>query len=189
MGERRRVIRAGGHARALVPPALLALLVLIALAAPGCRKKTEDPPPPPATTASAPRPPVDAVRPGEIAEGTELAFGLPIPRRMRVRSRFPDAIFAAGDLPPERLSNYVRERVIAESVETGPAKTVFTRATVKSAPQRMLRIEVVSRPGATELVVRDQTRPQAEEGLSEEERWRRKGLKPDGSPLDPTRLE
>jgi hypothetical protein len=108
---------------------------------------------------------------------------------MRVRSRFPDAIVAAGDLSAERLSNYVRERVVAEGVETGPAKTVFARATLKSAPQRVLRIEVISRSGVTELVVRDQTRPPVEEGLSEEERWRRKGLKPDGSPLDPTRLE
>lgn len=176
---------ASGSVRALAPLALLALAAAL-----GCRQKTEAPPPPPATTAApAPQPRADAVRPGEIAEGTEQAFGLPIPRRMRVRSRFPDAISAVGDLPPERLSNYVRERVVVESVETGPAKTVFTRATLKSAPQRMLRIEVIARSGVTELVVRDQTRPPIEEGLSEEERWRRKGLKPDGSPLDPTHLE
>jgi hypothetical protein len=134
---------------------------------------------------------VDSVQPGEIAEGAERAFGLPIPRRMKVRARFPDAVFAVGNIPPERVSNFVRERVVAAGVETGPAKTVFSRATVKSAPERMLRIEVVSRPSATELVVRDQTPPPApvDDGLSEEERWRRKGLKPDGSPLDPTRLE
>jgi hypothetical protein len=110
---------------------------------------------------------------------------------MKVRARFPDAVFAMGDVPLERVSNYVRERVVAAGVETGPAKTVFSRATVKSAPERTLRIEVVSRPSATELVVRDQTRPPSpvEEGLSEEERWRRHGLKPDGTPLDPTHLE
>ncbi|MCC6556599.1 MAG: hypothetical protein IT372_26870 [Polyangiaceae bacterium] len=177
------MIRAGRSAHAL------ATIALLACAEGACRRKTEDPPPPPAPSATAPRPPVDAVLPGELAEGSELAFGLPIPRRMRVRARFPDEVSAAGDVPPERLSNYVRERVLSPSVETGPAKTVFAKATVKKAPERTLRIEVVAHPGATELIVRDLTPPPAVHGLSEEERWRRKGLKPDGSPLDPTRLE
>jgi hypothetical protein len=134
---------------------------------------------------------VDRAVPGEIAEGSELAFGFPLPRRMRVSARFPDAVHAEGDIPAERLANYVRQRVVAEGVETGPAKTVFSRATVKTAPQRMLRIEVVSRSTETVLLIRDQTAPPppSDPGLSQEERWRQKGLKPDGSPLDPTRLE
>jgi len=171
--------------------ATLTAAATLAAAAMGCRSGVEDAPPPPPASAAAPAPkPVDQVVPGELAEGVELAFGLPIPRRMGVKARFNDEVVASGDVAPEQLANYVRQRVLAESVETGPAKTVFTRATVKAAPQRMLRIEVVSRRArGTELVVRDVTRPPAEPGLTEEERWRRKGLKPDGSPIDPTRLE
>jgi hypothetical protein len=108
---------------------------------------------------------------------------------MRIRARFSDAVFAVGDIPAERLSNYVRARVLAGSVETGPTKTVFARATLKDAPQRMLRIEVVARAHVSELVVRDETRPPPEQGLSVEERWRRNGLTPDGKVIDPTRLE
>ncbi|WP_437783522.1 hypothetical protein [Sorangium sp. So ce1097] len=167
-----------------------AALAACAWAALGCRGDAGAPAPaPPTSAAPAPRPPVDQALPGELAEGIEQAFGLPIPRRMKVRARFPDAVFAVGEIPAERVANYVRTRVLAGNVETGPAKTIFSRATVKSAPQRMIRIEVVSRAHVSELVVRDETRPPPERGLSVEERWRRNGLTPDGKVLDPTRLE
>jgi len=134
-------------------------------------------------------PPVDQTLPGELAEGSEQAFGLPIPRRMEITGRFPNAVFARGAVRREDVANYVRSRVIAESVATGPSKSVFTGATVKAAPQRMLRIEVGLHDGATELLVRDETRPPVKEGLNPEERMREVGLKPDGTPLDPKRLE
>ncbi|WP_437649166.1 hypothetical protein [Sorangium sp. So ce362] len=169
----------------------LAAAFACASAALACRSDAgaPAPPPPPPSEAAAPRPPVDQALPGELAEGVEQAFGLPIPRRMKVRARFSDAVFAVGEIPAERVANYVRTRVLASNVETGPAKTIFSRATVKSAPHRMIRIEVVSRAHVSELVVRDETRPPAERGLSVEERWRRNGLTPDGKVLDPTRLE
>ncbi|WP_437337271.1 hypothetical protein [Sorangium sp. So ce394] len=181
-------MKRGGLSRAA---AALAAAVICASAASACRgdAPAPAPTPPSASEASAPRPPVDQALPGELAEGTEQAFGLPIPRRMKVRARFPDAVFAVGEIPAERVANYVRTRVLAGNVETGPAKTIFSRATVKSAPQRMLRVEVVSRAHVSELVVRDETRPPPERGLSVEERWRRSGLTPDGKVLDPTRLE
>jgi hypothetical protein len=170
-------------------PALAAALALCA--AVGCRSNTDAPPPAPSASAAAATamPPVDQTLPGELAEGTDQAFGLPIPRRMRIKLRFSDEVLAVGEIAPERLANYVRSRVLAASVETGPAKTVFTRATVKSAPQRLVRIEVIARANLAELVVRDETRPPPVPGLSVEERWRRNGLTPDGKLLDPTHLE
>ncbi|WP_437592183.1 hypothetical protein [Sorangium sp. So ce1000] len=176
-----------GLSRAL---AALAALAACASAAPACRGDSGAPAPaPPPSEAQTPKPPVDQALPGELAEGVEQAFGLPIPRRMKVRARFSDAVFAVGEIPAERVANYVRTRVLAGSVETGPAKTIFSRATVKSAPQRKIRIEVVSRANLSELVVRDETRQPPEQGLSVEERWRRSGLTPDGKVLDPTHLE
>lgn len=172
-------------------PLALALSVVV-VALPACKRRrsqVETAPPAPAASDAEPEKPVDQLLPGEIAEGDEAAFGLPIPRRMVVSARFDDAVFASGRLDLERVANYVRERVIAERVETGPSKTVFTRATPKKSPSRIVRIEVTSRGEETELVVRDETRPPAEEGLTPEERWRKLGLKPDGTPLDPTRLE
>ncbi|WP_437726839.1 hypothetical protein [Sorangium sp. So ce861] len=184
-------MKRGGLSRAAAALAAAVICASAASAAPACRSDAPAPAPtpPPASEASAPRPPVDQALPGELAEGAEQAFGLPIPRRMKVRARFPDAVFAVGEIPAERVANYVRTRVLAGNVETGPAKTIFSRATVKSAPQRMLRVEVVSRAHVSELVVRDETRPPPERGLSVEERWRRNGLTPDGKVLDPTRLE
>lgn len=175
--------------RSFPAAAIVAALAFAALA--GCKRR----PPPtdapreatPVATASAA--PADHALPNEIAEGKERAFGLPIPRQMRVISRFDDVVFASGDLAPELVANYVRQRVIAGHVETGPAKTVFTSATLRSDPTHTLRVDVTSRNGDTELTVRDETRPPAREGLTEAERWKALGLSPNGAPLDPTHLE
>lgn len=162
----------------------------LALVGGGCRAKNRsqersEVPTPPVATAAA----VDQVAAGEMAEGSEKAFGLPIPRRMRVTARFSDEVFAVGPLTAEQLANYVRQRVVASRVETGAAKTVFADVTVKGAPQTPLRIEVyASLSGESELFVQDQTRPQAPEGLSPEDRWKSVGLTPEGKPLDPTHL-
>jgi len=165
-------------------------LALLACAALSLSCKGNSKHPPEATSASARAPSVDELSPGELAEGEQRAFGLAIPRRMRVSATFPDAVFAVGALRPEDVSNYVRQRVVSEGVETGPSKTVFTKAKLKGAEsERTMRIEVVLKDGATELVVRDQTPPPVEPGLSPDERMRKKGLLPDGTPIDKTRLE
>lgn len=174
--------------RALPAAAVVAALAISTTG--GCKRR---PPPPveeaaPVASASAARP-ADHALPDEIAEGAEKAFGLPIPRRMRVVGRFDDVVFAAGDVAPELIANYVRQRVVAGHIETGPAKTVFTSATLRLDPARTLRVDVVSRNGDTELTVRDETRPPARQGLTEAERWKEQGLTPQGAPLDPTHLE
>jgi hypothetical protein len=166
----------------------------LACAALGCGKRpapgpTPAPLPSAVSSASASPLPADHALPGELAEGPESAFGLLLPRRMRVTARFPDAVFATGELPPDLVVAYVRQRVIAAQIQTGPAKTVFTRATTRSDPGRMMRVDVIGRGGATELFIREETRPPAREGLSSDERFRQLGLSPDGNPLDPTRLE
>jgi hypothetical protein len=134
------------------------------------------------------RVPVDQIIPGELAEGSEAAFGLPLPRGMRVKARFPDAVYSEGRLPFESLSNYVRERVKAERVDTAPTRTVFLAAVPAGEPQRRLRVEVGLRGGIAELVVRDQTPAPLEPGLSEAERWRRAGMSPDGG-VEPSQDE
>lgn len=177
MGQRRRITAA--------------LAVALALAAPSACKREAKPSPSPAPSAaeSAKAPPVDQLLPGELAPGSDQAFGLPIPRRMRTVARFPDAVFAEGELSVEDVAGYVKKRVVAEGVEAGPAKTVFTRATLKDAPARVVRVEVIARGGVTALVVRDETRPPAKDALTEEQRWKELGLTPQGQPLDPTKLE
>ncbi len=132
--------------------------------------------------------PADRLLPGELAEGSERAFGLALPRVAVVRGRFVDGGYAGVDVAPDRVANYVRQRVSALKVETGPAKTVFSRATVRGQPGVELGIEVLARGAFTELQVRKLPTAKAPAGLSDEERWRAAGFKPDGTPLDPSHL-
>ncbi len=126
---------------------------------------------------------VDWVPEGELAEGPLEAFGLPVPRGMRFTARFQDAVFAEGGLSLERVSNYVRKRVGADFVETTPKKTVFRHAQVEGKKQR-LHIEVIALSvNRAQLIVRDETPKPAQQGLSEEERWRQVGLTPRGEVL------
>ena len=80
------------------------LLLAAALVAWGCKDKAKSGAAPSAS-ASAPRH-VDELAPGELAEGTDRAFDLPIPRRMRIDATFPDAVFAQGPVAAEHVANY-----------------------------------------------------------------------------------
>lgn len=186
--------------RATSPRAALPTLALVALGmlnAIGCGKRSRAGAPPPSASASASAAfgdpsalPADHALPGELAEGDERAFGLALPRRMSVTARFPDAVFAGGEVAPELVANYVRERVIAAQVDTGPTRTVFLRATTKRDPGRTLRIDVIARGAdVTDILVRDETQAPAAPGRTPEERWRQLGFAPDGTPLDLKHLE
>ncbi len=142
-----------------------------------------EPPPPPAKTA------VDHVDPHEIPEGTESAFGLPIPRGMVIAARLGDAVRARGDVPLDDVANYVRERVIADRVETGPAKTVFARVTLKSGKGATLRVEVIRTADRTELYVRDMTAPPANDVVKPIDPWYKPGFDPKDRKADPSRFE
>ena len=91
-----------------------------------------------------------------------------------------DTWYAEGRLRQEHVANYVRERVDASHVDTGPTKTVFREARLKGDPNHLYELEVsVSRAGAL-LIVRDRTPKPVEPGLSERERWERAGMTPEG---------
>lgn len=163
-------------------PCLLAALVL----ASGCRRdEIVETSPQPAPSAKVIPTAGDQLRPGELAEGEERMFGLLAPRDMRVVRRFAESISAVGAPSAERVANYVRERVDAERIEIGPARTVFANARVKGdTSDALLRIEVIQHPSRTELIVRDITPVPVEPGLTDEERWRKAGLSPSGEQLD-----
>lgn len=128
--------------------------------------------------------PVDTTEPNEIAEGDVLAFGLALPRDITIDAQGRDTTYATGRLPFEALANYVRDRVTASRVETGPAQTVFVDAVVKRDPKKVVQVEVRSKRGRVQLIVRNRTPRPADEGLTEAERWRRAGLTPDGRAIE-----
>lgn len=131
-----------------------------------------------------PTQPLDVVEAGELAPGTESAFGLELPREMRVQAKLEDAWHAKGNLHFDDVANFVRRRVLARKEETGPTKTVFVDAAILGDPQeRRVQVEVSKRDAKVFMVIRDRTPKPAAKGLSEAERWRRAGIGKNGKVL------
>lgn len=170
-----------------------ALIVASGTAA-GCSKAEDDAVvvggPAPQDSALASAVPVDRLTPGELAPGTLRVNGLLLPREMRLDRSFEGVSHVVGDVRPEDVANYVRKRVTVAHVEIGAGRTVFPRARINGdASGKLYQIDVAAERGRTRLVIRDTTAPPTPQGLSEDERWRRAGFKPDGTPLDPAKLD
>jgi hypothetical protein len=168
-------------------PTVAQALVLVLLAA--CRGERSDSAPAPSASV-APKP-VDRLAPGELAPGEEHAFGLKLPKGMRVIGRFAKTVHAAGDLPPEDVANYLREHVAVERVELGAARTIFPNARIKNAPpSKRFQLEVIAASKKrTVLEVEDVTPAPPLKGLPEPERWKRVGIGSDGKLMQPEKLE
>jgi hypothetical protein len=139
-------------------------------------------------------PPLDRLAPGEIAQGTDSIYGLVLPRGMTPVAHFGKKAHAIGPLAPEAVANYVRDRVTASRVELGAVGTIFPAVRVKGGdPERVLRVEVLPVRDRTKLILEDITRSKArlekEPNLTDAERWRRAGYNPDGTPLEPLKLQ
>lgn len=164
-------------------PAAAALAIGLA----GCKKAPVDEPlDAPSAAPSQPAPlPVDYTLPSELAEGTETVLGLVLPRGFAVVRTFEGETHARGPASPEQTANFLRRRLQASFVEVGPSSTIFQSARVKGGNGTPLRVVVGDRSGITEIVVHDLTPAKVDPSLSEEERWRRSGLKPNGELIDP----
>lgn len=176
----------GSHRR-LRGALLLSVAWGVALVA--CR--SEEPPPAPHADDAPPRATSpDRVAPGALLEGEVVAFGFRAPQDMRLVARFHDAAHFEGRVKLADLEDYVRARVVTRHVEVTPHRSVFPNARIRGGDaQRIYRFEIVPKPPTVQLIIRDITPPPRTEGLSEEERWRRAGLTPDGKLLDPNELE
>jgi hypothetical protein len=169
--------------------ACAALLV----AALGCRAREEAAPQnaarasgAPASSAQAP----DRLEPGELAAGKLAVFGFLVPRQMTVERRFRDEAYLTGTVSAPALAIYVRNQVTASRIEMTGERTIFEQARIKAGdPQRLYRFELVPEGTRTALIVRDVTPPPTVQGISEEERWRRAGMTPDGKLVDPKKVE
>lgn len=172
----------------LAPPRWFLLLALTGGLATSCSKPSA-----PAPEAGPPEPVAsraDRLDPLEVPEGDHKAFSLAIPRGMKVIYDGPDEVQAVGALPPERLANYVRKRVIVDGVELGAARTVFDRARIVGDPSgRPVRVEVITQESGTLLVVKNLSPPKADPNATPEERWKKFGRDPSGNLLDPTTKE
>lgn len=170
----------------------IALVVLCAAnsAALGCDRDPA-PPAPSSSARSAPKTP-DRLAPGELAEGKGTLFGLKVPVGMQVDAHFPHSAHASGIVSAAQLTNYVRQRVDVARVELAASGTVFQQAVIKgSDPARRYRIEVSSKGRSSKLSVHwlNPAKPPPVPGLSEEKRWERAGITPDGKLIGQQKLE
>ena len=156
---------------------VLALLLL------GCSHRPI-PTPPGAADAGPTALPVDRLLPGELAQSKLLVFGFPIPQGMTVARRFADSVHMVGAVPPDALTAYVKAHAATGPAELIGNRKVFSKVKIRGGdPSRLYDIEIDMAGANQRLIVSDVTPPPLEPGLSVEERWRRAGYNPDGTPL------
>lgn len=159
------------------------------LLAAGCRKDEAEPAPPAAAAVADAATPRDRLAPDELLEGTQKAFGLTLPRQVRVDQAFVDVVYASGEPRADAVANYVRARVRSGTVRVGAASTLFEHVQIPGSPGREYSIRVAQgeRGEGCRIDLRDVTPPIMPP--TEAERWRAVGLSPQGKILDPTHLE
>lgn len=164
-----------------------ALVLLLAAVAAACKR-----PAPTEPADAAPPPPPDHLATGEVVAGTEMAFGLTLPRASRVVGRYTGSVVARSPLSPELVSNFVRARVKGGRCIVGATSTVFDHVVLPSAPERQLNIDIrLSRTmnEITLVTIDDVTTPPPATSITPDEGWRRAGRTPDGKLIAPSRLE
>jgi hypothetical protein len=173
------------------PRVLAAAIALMACA--GCRRA---PPQDDGTKSSGPSSapaaglaPADHLAPGELLEGADDAFGLTLPRRLRVDGAFAHVVYASGPLDLHPLVRYFRARLQDGDLREGEAAATFEHVHVPSKPERELAIRIAGTPQNARVEIRDATPPEAPVLPDDRARWKRVGLTPDGRLLDRTHLD
>jgi hypothetical protein len=166
------------------------LILVGALATFGCKPKEEPAPPAPAPSVTAP---VDRLAAGEIPEGRERAFTLPLPLHSTVKARFPGSVHVASTHSYDELVKFVAAHVTEGSIEKHAAESRFDKVIVKTDPSKRLSIDVrralINADYETQLVVTDITPAPEPPGMTDTDRWKKAGLTPEGKPLDPKTLQ
>ena len=178
MGARRRLIA-------------VALASLASIGAPACKQKEkEQAPPAPAPSA---RPSADRLAEGEIPEGRDRAFTLPLPLHSTVKARFAGSVHVASSHTQEELANFVRARVTEGKSSSGTTETHFEMVIVTKDPAKRLTIDVRAAPIVgdyrSQMVISDVTPAPEEPGLTDEDRWKKAGMTPDGKLIDRNHLQ
>jgi hypothetical protein len=113
-----------------------------------------------------------------------------LPKGAKVMAQIDKMVKVEGRFSVPALEEYVRQRVVARRVEVTPERSIFPEATLRGGdPARTYRIELLARGGRTELILQDTTLLPATPGLSEEQRWNRSGLTPQGKLANPNAME
>jgi len=170
----------------------LARLAVLVLALPlgSCQEEVEWVGPPPGALGEKPQAKsADRLPPGELLEGTEEVYGFAVPRGMTTVRKAPTIVHISGQVSFDALTDYVKDRIAARHAEMLEQKLVFPNARILGNKDQIFEITLMRQRTKCVLEIRDETRPPATQGLSEEERWKRAGLKPGGGLIDPNAME
>lgn len=127
---------------------------------------------------------IDRLLPGELAQSNLLVFGFPIPQGMTIERRYADSVHLIGSIPASALASYVRAHAATGPVELVGQRKVFNKVRIRGGDSsRLYNIEIDDSGANRYLIVSDVTPPPLEPGLSDEERWKRAGYLPDGTPI------
>jgi len=134
--------------------------------------------------AGAPRQAVDRLLPDELGQSKLLVFGFPIPQGMNVERRYADSVHLVGPVSPTALTAYIRAHAATGPAELIGNRKIFSKIRIRGGdPSRLYNIEIDDSGAARRLIVTDVTPLPMEPGLSVEERWKRAGYNPDGTPI------
>ena len=140
--------------------------------------------------------PVDHLADGELLEGSAKAFGLVLPRGVRIDAAFSDVVYASGPVSDEAVVKYVRARVregkMIRPDFAGDGRTTFDHVKIPVMPDKEYVVTVgPSRGavGATKIELRDVTPLKAPSLPDDAARWKNAGLTPQGAVADPTHLQ
>ena len=130
------------------------------------------------------RAPLDRLAPRELSKSGLLVFGFPIPPGMSITQRYPDSVHLQGQLPTSNLKEYVEAHILAGPSEVDAHRRLYTNARIRGGDSsRVYSVEIDELRGERALIISDVTPKPLEPGLSNEERWRRAGYMPDGTPI------
>lgn len=187
---RRIAAAARGLARAA---ACGAWLVVVA-----CARSSEAPSPADraSATSASPAPaaseavPADHLGPDELVEGTEKAFGVPLPRGVAVEHRYVDTVQATGQMSVHALVKYFHARLRGGSLREGPEAATFEHVIQPDGTDAELTVHVeAGRLGTVRLDVTSFKHEHPPPIPDETARWRSVGLTPNGKVLDPRHFE
>lgn len=164
-------------------------LLLLSCSTTACGRRSADGLQERATPAksSAPLTPVDRLLPGELSASSQQAFGLPVPKGMRIDRAFPDAAYLIGEVTLAGLTEYLRTQARVGAPEVSAKSILFERAKIPAQGEdKLYQFRLTQRGREVQLVIRDVSTPvnAPTTPMSDEERWRRVGRKPNGDPLD-----
>jgi hypothetical protein len=147
-------------------------------------------PSPSAAALRAPPPgPADHLAPGELLEGTDKAFGITLPRGLRVDSAFVDAVYTSGMLDVHALATYFSAHLQNGDLREGATSATFEHVNAKDKPGRLLTVHIAKMGDGARVDFRDVTPVPGPNLPDDTARWRHVGLTPNGRLIDPTHLD